>query len=63
MVQDEMDQAAKSAKLNSLEQVRANFHLDPNVWTEKDLLTPTMKLKRHIAKKHYQKELDGLYGA
>lgn len=58
-----MDQAAKASKLNSLEQVKGNFHLDFNVWTEQDLLTPTMKLKRHVAKGRYQKELDGLYGA
>ena len=62
-IQDEMDQAAKAAKLNSLEQVKGNFHCDFNVWNESNLLTPTMKLKRHVAKGHYQKELDGLYGA
>ena len=62
-IQEEMDQSAKAAKLNSLEQVKANFYCDHNVWNETNLLTPTMKLKRHIAKQHYQKELDGLYGA
>ena len=60
-VEDEMNQAAKAAKLNSLEQVKGNFFLDHNVWTDQDLLTPTMKLKRHLAKQRYQEQLDALY--
>ena len=56
-----MDQVAKSSKLNSLEQVRANFAIISTPWTENDLLTPTMKLKRHMAKDKYLDVINHLY--
>lgn len=60
-IQGEMEQAAKIAKLNSLEQVRGNFAIISTPWTENDLLTPTMKLKRHMAKDKYLDVINHLY--
>jgi len=43
----------KANKLNSLETPK-QFHLQKEPWTvESDILTPTMKLKRNIARKQY----------
>lgn len=48
-----MKEAAKVWKLNSLEQVRGNFALVSSPWTDKDLLTPTLKIKRNAAKEKF----------
>ena len=53
-----MEAAAKKFKLNGLEQVRDKFKLSPILWTDSDLLTPTMKLKRHKARDHFKNEID-----
>lgn len=40
------------------------MHLVYEPWTtEMNILTPTQKLKRNIAKQIYQAEIDGLYAA
>lgn len=53
--------AADRNKLNSLERPKQlRLILDPFT-IENDLLTPTMKLKRHEAKKHYQSLIDKMY--
>ena len=50
-----------SASCMTVVQVAA-VHLCPEPWTiENGLLTPTMKLKRPTAQKHFQAQLDGLY--
>ncbi|KAL0079755.1 hypothetical protein J3Q64DRAFT_1644956 [Phycomyces blakesleeanus] len=51
----------KQSDLKGFEQIRA-IHLTSDEFTvDNDLLTPTFKLKREIAKKVYKKEIDELY--
>ena len=52
-LEEQMTAMAKMHKLNSLEQVKGNFVIDDTPWTDQDLLTPSMKLKRHAAKEKY----------
>lgn len=60
-IKKELDQTAKTAKLQKFEMVR-EFHLTAEPFTqENDLLTPTFKLKRPQAHKKYKKEIDALY--
>lgn len=48
-------------QLKGFEKVK-NIHLEPEPWTpENGILTPTMKLKRPVAKKHYETILERLY--
>jgi len=62
-VQGELEKLRRQAKLFTFEHV-ADIHLEPTHFSiENDLLTPTFKLKRDVARKHYQKEIDALYGA
>ena len=62
-LEEQMNAMAKMHKLNSLEQIKGNFIVDDAPWTDQDLLTPSMKLKRHVAKEKYQAGIDKLYGA
>ena len=49
------------ALVQGFEQVRA-VHLDEEQFSvEKDLLTPTFKLKRPQLLKHYQAQVDAMY--
>jgi long-chain acyl-CoA synthetase len=51
------------ASLKAFERVR-DVHISLEPFTaDNGLLTPSLKLKRFIAKKRYQKELDSLYSA
>lgn len=48
-------------KFSSLEKPK-QIHLVYDAWTvETDILTPTMKTKRNIAKKIYEKEIEKMY--
>jgi len=61
LIEAEMQQVAKEAKLNGFEQARA-VHLHPDPFTvENGLLTPTFKLKREAAKKAFAKEIADMY--
>jgi long-chain acyl-CoA synthetase len=52
---------AAANNFNSLEKCRAfKLTLEP-FSQENDILTPTMKLKRNIAKIYYQKDIEELY--
>jgi len=56
-----MGEYGKEAKLRGFEFVK-NIHLHPEPFSvENELLTPTFKLKRPVAKKIFQEQLDELY--
>jgi long-chain acyl-CoA synthetase len=60
-VLDDMRRVAGEKKLSSLETPRA-IHLTFEPFTiESGILTPTMKLKRPIAKEHFKTEIDKMY--
>jgi long-chain acyl-CoA synthetase len=50
----------KEAGLQSFEQAK-NIHLDPEPFLAKGILTSTMKIQRHEAKKYYRPQIDQLY--
>jgi long-chain acyl-CoA synthetase len=57
----DMNRLATENKFNSLEKIK-QIHLTLDVFTiENDLLTPTMKIKRNIAKKVFDSEIKALY--
>jgi long-chain acyl-CoA synthetase len=57
----DLNKFALDSKFNSLEKIKQlHLTLDP-MTVENDLLTPTMKIKRNIAKKHYEKIIEELY--
>jgi long-chain acyl-CoA synthetase len=51
---------SRHAKLNGFEIVK-NVHLDPDMWTNENLLTPTFKLKRKEAENKYRNEIERMY--
>lgn len=54
---------AISNKFNSLEKPK-QITLMKDPWTtESDLLTPTMKIKRNIAKIQFSEQIDAMYAA
>ena len=56
-----MEGKAKEYNLTSLEKIK-KIHLAASPFTvENDLITPTFKIKRNIAKKVFQKEIDQMY--
>ena len=56
-----MNKLAADNKLNSLEKIKYIHLTDDAFSQENDILTPSMKIKRNIAKKVYQKQIDDLY--
>lgn len=60
VVFDDMKRVGKAADLRGFEKVVC-IHLEPKPWTPEDLLTPSFKLKRAPAQKHYQKTIDQMY--
>jgi len=52
---------ATANKLNSLEKPKQITLLMDPFTIESDLLTPTMKLKRNIAKDKFKEEIDKMY--
>ena len=58
---DHMDAKAKENSLSSLEKIK-KVHLTLNPFTvANDLITPTFKVKRNVAKRVYQVEIDKMY--
>ncbi|OZJ05432.1 hypothetical protein BZG36_01610 [Bifiguratus adelaidae] len=51
----------KQNDLKGFEQVKEIHLISEEFSVENDLLTPTFKLKRDVAKKRYQKEIDDMY--
>lgn len=59
---DSINQLAIKNKFSGLERVK-KFHLRAQEFTiQEDLLTNTLKLKRNVATKFFQKEFEALYG-
>jgi long-chain acyl-CoA synthetase len=56
-----MEAKAKEYALNSLERIKA-IYLTPEAFTvENDIITPTFKIKRNIAKKVYAEQITQMY--
>ena len=54
---------APTARLSPIERVR-RFHVMPEPFSvDNGLMTPTLKLRRHLIVKAHQELLEGLYGA
>lgn len=51
----------KQNDLKGFEQIRAIYLTKDEFTVDNDLLTPTFKLKRETAKKHYQSQIDAMY--
>jgi long-chain acyl-CoA synthetase len=56
----ELTATSRGAKLHGFEVVK-NIHLDAQMWTSDNLLTPTFKLKRNEAEKKYKAVIDRMY--
>lgn len=62
-IMEDMAKQAKEGKLLGFEKIKA-LHVDPELWSvENGLLTPTFKLKRNVAKKHYAEQIDAMYAS
>jgi len=58
-----MTEFGRSKKLKGYELARA-IHCEAEPFSvDNNILTPTFKLKRPVAKKHYQKEIDAMYAS
>lgn len=60
-IEEQMEGVGREQGFNSLEKVRGNFIVERKAWSEKDLLTSLLKLKRHAAKEKYAEEFARLY--
>lgn len=60
-VYDSLIALANSNKLNSLEKPKQIQLIKDPFTTENGYLTPTMKLKRNIAKERHAKDIDTMY--
>jgi long-chain acyl-CoA synthetase len=59
----EIDTLGRERKLNSLEKPKKIYMSSDPFSVENDILTPTFKLKRNVAKKVYQSQIDEMYTA
>jgi long-chain acyl-CoA synthetase len=60
VIMEDMKEKAREAKLLGFELVK-NIYLEWKPWTTNDLLTPTQKLMRFNAKKHYESVFSDMY--
>lgn len=58
---DSMVECAKSNKLNTLEKPQDIYVTHEEFSIENDMMTPTFKLKRHIARNVYMPEITHMY--
>ena len=56
----DLQSKSRQAKLNGFEIVK-NVHIEPDMWTSENLLTPTFKLKRKEAETKYKSEIERMY--
>lgn len=57
----DLEEAAENAKLVEFEKIGPHFYLELDPWTDYDLLTPTQKLKRYLAKERYKPQIEKMY--
>ena len=57
----DMEAKAIEYKLTSLERIKACYLASEPFTINNDMITPTFKVKRHIAKKRFQEEIDRMY--
>lgn len=60
---DEIYALATASKLNSLEKPKGLYLTNEEFSTENDLMTPTFKLKRNVAKKAYHAQIAQIYAS
>jgi long-chain acyl-CoA synthetase len=60
-IMKDMDAKAKEYALNSLEKVKALYLTAEPFSVENDIITPTFKIKRNIAKKVFKEQIDKMY--
>lgn len=59
----EMKAVGTAAKLRGFEHVK-KIHLEPELWSvDNEVLTPTFKLKRNVAKTKYKTQIDAMYAS
>lgn len=61
LIIDSINEIAKASKFSSLEKPKAIFLTNDPFSIENDMLTPTFKMKRNVAKKVYQDQIDKMY--
>ena len=61
LIKDDIMRVAKENNLTSLEKPKEVFLTMEPFTIENDILTPTFKLKRNVAKKVYQAQIDAMY--
>lgn len=61
LIETEMETLANENRLNSLEKVKNHFRIIPEPFEIGTILTPTMKLRRHIARDKYQHLINEMY--
>jgi len=57
----DLNRLAGVNKFSGLEKIKQILLIEAPFTIESDLLTPTMKLKRHVASRMFEKELKDLY--
>lgn len=60
MILKDLQARGKAAGLQGFE-IPKDLLLDPEPWSPERLMTPTFKLKRADAKRHYQEQIDAMY--
>lgn len=60
-IMDDIATLAKENKLSGLEKPRDIFITDDTFSVENNLITPTYKLKRNIAREYFSKQIDEMY--
>ena len=58
---DDLNRLATENRFSGLERIKQLHLIEKPFSIEDDILTPTMKLKRNIAKKFFEKEIHELY--
>ena len=61
LVKQDLSRLAIEYKLNSLEKINGNFRLVSKEFEVGPVLTPTMKIKRNVAKGYFKELIDDMY--